>query len=216
MLQTVAGDYRRKVKTVDELCAAIGSRPRAKKVIMCHGVFDLVHPGHIRHLLYAKEQGRYPGREPDRRRAHHQGAIPPIRAAGAARPQSRGARNGRLRRHRSESDAAREHRAHPARLFRQGLRVRRGGHAIPRPSRSSKSLAGLWRRNSLHAGRHRLLVVAPDRDRAAEHRAREAPAADGGRWPRLRSLATDHREAARASGCMSSATPSSTASPTPR
>ena len=51
MLQTVAGDYRRKVKTVDELCAAIGSRPRAKKVIMCHGVFDLVHPGHIRHLL---------------------------------------------------------------------------------------------------------------------------------------------------------------------
>src|SRR5580700_8139448 len=56
MLQTVAGDYRRKVKTVDELCAAIGSRPRAKKVIMCHGVFDLVHPGHIRHLLHAKEK----------------------------------------------------------------------------------------------------------------------------------------------------------------
>src|SRR6202048_3222312 len=56
MLQTVAGDYRRKVKTVDELCAAIGSRPRAKKVIMCHGVFDLVHPGHIRHLLYAKSK----------------------------------------------------------------------------------------------------------------------------------------------------------------
>ena len=23
---------------------------------MCHGVFDLVHPGHIRHLLYAKEK----------------------------------------------------------------------------------------------------------------------------------------------------------------
>ena len=21
---------------------------------MCHGVFDLVHPGHIRHLIYAK------------------------------------------------------------------------------------------------------------------------------------------------------------------
>src|SRR5438132_10689757 len=56
MLQTVAGDYRRKVKTVDELCAAIGSRPRAKKVIMCHGTFDLVHPGHIRHLLYAKSK----------------------------------------------------------------------------------------------------------------------------------------------------------------
>ena len=23
---------------------------------MCHGVFDLVHPGHIRHLSYAKTQ----------------------------------------------------------------------------------------------------------------------------------------------------------------
>ena len=56
MLHPLAGDYRRKVKTVDELCAVIGSRPRAKKVIMCHGVFDLVHPGHIRHLLYAKEK----------------------------------------------------------------------------------------------------------------------------------------------------------------
>ena len=24
---------------------------------MCHGTFDLVHPGHIRHLLYAKSKG---------------------------------------------------------------------------------------------------------------------------------------------------------------
>jgi rfaE bifunctional protein kinase chain/domain len=57
MLQSVAGGYRRKVKTIDELCAVLGARPRDKKVIMCHGVFDLVHPGHIRHLLYAKEKG---------------------------------------------------------------------------------------------------------------------------------------------------------------
>jgi len=27
-----------------------------KTVIMCHGTFDLVHPGHIRHLHYAKEK----------------------------------------------------------------------------------------------------------------------------------------------------------------
>ena len=46
--------YRRKVKTVDELREIIGGRPRKKTVVMCHGVFDLVHPGHIRHLLYAK------------------------------------------------------------------------------------------------------------------------------------------------------------------
>ena len=46
-----------KVKTVGELIAIVGLRPREKKVIMCHGVFDVVHPGHIRHLLYAKSKG---------------------------------------------------------------------------------------------------------------------------------------------------------------
>ncbi len=45
-----------KIKTIDELCKVIGSRPRSKKVIMCHGVFDVVHPGHVRHLLYAKHK----------------------------------------------------------------------------------------------------------------------------------------------------------------
>ena len=46
--------YERKLKTVEEL---IGPRPRARKVIMCHGVFDIVHPGHVRHLIYAKSKG---------------------------------------------------------------------------------------------------------------------------------------------------------------
>src|SRR5215470_13552268 len=46
-----------KVKTAAEIAAAIGARPREKKVIMCHGTFDIVHPGHIRHLLYAKTKG---------------------------------------------------------------------------------------------------------------------------------------------------------------
>ncbi len=45
-----------KIMTVDEVAAAIGKRPRDKKVIMCHGTFDIVHPGHIRHLLYAKSK----------------------------------------------------------------------------------------------------------------------------------------------------------------
>ena len=47
-------DYRRKIKSREALREAIGLRPREKKVIMCHGTFDLVHPGHIRHLMYAK------------------------------------------------------------------------------------------------------------------------------------------------------------------
>jgi rfaE bifunctional protein kinase chain/domain/rfaE bifunctional protein nucleotidyltransferase chain/domain len=47
--------FRRKIKSREQLREAIGPRPREKKVIMCHGTFDLVHPGHIRHLMYAKE-----------------------------------------------------------------------------------------------------------------------------------------------------------------
>ena len=45
-----------KIKTGEELAAAVGPRPRDKKVIMCHGTFDIVHPGHIRHLIYAKSK----------------------------------------------------------------------------------------------------------------------------------------------------------------
>lgn len=47
--------FRRKIKTREQLRETIGPRPRANKVIMCHGTFDLVHPGHIRHLMYAKD-----------------------------------------------------------------------------------------------------------------------------------------------------------------
>jgi rfaE bifunctional protein kinase chain/domain/rfaE bifunctional protein nucleotidyltransferase chain/domain len=46
--------FSHKIKTPHELREAIGPRPRKKKVIMCHGTFDVVHPGHVRHLIYAK------------------------------------------------------------------------------------------------------------------------------------------------------------------
>lgn len=46
-----------KIKSPQEIAALIGAPPRDKKVIMCHGTFDLVHPGHVRHLLYAKSMG---------------------------------------------------------------------------------------------------------------------------------------------------------------
>ncbi len=47
--------YRHKIKSATELRDIIGSPPRDQKVIMCHGTFDIVHPGHLRHLIYAKE-----------------------------------------------------------------------------------------------------------------------------------------------------------------
>lgn len=46
--------YQAKIKTVEELKREIGPRPRTRSVVMCHGTFDVVHPGHVRHLMYAK------------------------------------------------------------------------------------------------------------------------------------------------------------------
>lgn len=54
MLSSLTEKYRHKIKTAEELKQVLGPRPRTRKVIMCHGVFDVVHPGHVRHLLYAK------------------------------------------------------------------------------------------------------------------------------------------------------------------
>jgi rfaE bifunctional protein nucleotidyltransferase chain/domain len=48
--------YRHKIKTPEELREILGAPPRKRRVIMCHGVFDVVHPGHVRHLLYAKSK----------------------------------------------------------------------------------------------------------------------------------------------------------------
>ncbi|KAB2939003.1 MAG: adenylyltransferase/cytidyltransferase family protein [Hyphomicrobium sp.] len=48
--------FGHKIKSLEEVRSAVGSHPRKKKVIMCHGVFDVVHPGHLRHLLYAKSK----------------------------------------------------------------------------------------------------------------------------------------------------------------
>jgi rfaE bifunctional protein kinase chain/domain len=50
----VEDKYKAKIKTAEEVAVLIGHRPRNKKVIMCHGTFDVVHPGHIRHLMYAR------------------------------------------------------------------------------------------------------------------------------------------------------------------
>ncbi len=53
---TLSEFYRHKIKTPTELREILGPRPRARKAIMCHGVFDVVHPGHVRHLIYAKSK----------------------------------------------------------------------------------------------------------------------------------------------------------------
>lgn len=47
---------KQKIVSAAEAAVLIGPRPRERKVIMCHGTFDIVHPGHIRHLMYAKSK----------------------------------------------------------------------------------------------------------------------------------------------------------------
>jgi cytidyltransferase-like protein len=51
-----AEKYNHKIKRVDELADIIGAFPRHERVIMCHGTFDVVHPGHLRHLMFAKSK----------------------------------------------------------------------------------------------------------------------------------------------------------------
>ncbi len=49
---------RQKVYTVDDLREVReGLRAQKKVVVQCHGCFDIVHPGHIRYLRFAREQG---------------------------------------------------------------------------------------------------------------------------------------------------------------
>jgi rfaE bifunctional protein kinase chain/domain len=55
-VESFGSHYKHKIKTAAEIAQLIGEPPRKRKVIMCHGVFDVVHPGHLRHLLYAKSK----------------------------------------------------------------------------------------------------------------------------------------------------------------
>ena len=48
--------YSHKIKKSEQLLKIVGKFPRKRKIIMCHGNFDIVHPGHVRHLTYAKSK----------------------------------------------------------------------------------------------------------------------------------------------------------------
>ncbi|PWC55338.1 PfkB family carbohydrate kinase [Azospirillum sp. TSO22-1] len=56
MTSSLTAQYGHKIKTAQELREILGPLPRARKAILCHGVFDIVHPGHVRHLLFAKSK----------------------------------------------------------------------------------------------------------------------------------------------------------------
>jgi len=48
----------KKVKPFDELCKTVAElQKRGKKIVQCHGVFDIIHPGIVRHVESAGRQG---------------------------------------------------------------------------------------------------------------------------------------------------------------
>ena len=50
--------FEKKVKDLDELAIIIDElKKQNKKIVHSHGVFDIVHYGHIKHFINAKEQG---------------------------------------------------------------------------------------------------------------------------------------------------------------
>ncbi len=48
-----------KIKTIAELSQIVANSKLSGTVVHCHGVFDLMHPGHIKHLEAAKREGDY-------------------------------------------------------------------------------------------------------------------------------------------------------------
>lgn len=50
--------YQRKIISITEITPLLAdARRRNRSVVQCHGCFDIVHPGHIRYLEFARRQG---------------------------------------------------------------------------------------------------------------------------------------------------------------
>lgn len=51
-------DPKAKIKSINELASILEDlRKKGKKIVHCHGCFDLLHPGHLKHFQAAKNKG---------------------------------------------------------------------------------------------------------------------------------------------------------------
>lgn len=55
--EDAASGYLSKLRTLEELIELLDPVSRQQRLVLCHGCFDFVHPGHIRHLEWARSQG---------------------------------------------------------------------------------------------------------------------------------------------------------------
>jgi len=46
----------KKIFSIDSLIKKLSLIKKNKIVALCHGTFDIVHPGHLRHLTYSKQK----------------------------------------------------------------------------------------------------------------------------------------------------------------
>jgi len=57
-LDAMTSSWQKKIVSLGELLAVLRTaRAAGKTIVQCHGCFDLVHPGHIRYLEFARQQG---------------------------------------------------------------------------------------------------------------------------------------------------------------
>ena len=49
-------NIRNKILSLVQLSKKLRNINPKKKVALCHGTFDIVHPGHLRHLAYSKQK----------------------------------------------------------------------------------------------------------------------------------------------------------------
>ena len=56
MTNKIQNQYSKKIVSISKLKKIIKDYPRKQTIILCHGNFDVVHPGHVRHLTYAKSK----------------------------------------------------------------------------------------------------------------------------------------------------------------
>ena len=54
----ISSGLQKKIVGLDELISAVrAARATGKTIVQCHGCFDIVHPGHVRYLEFARQQG---------------------------------------------------------------------------------------------------------------------------------------------------------------